>query len=428
MKQLLTLLFIGIASLYAQTVPSYVPTNGLVGWWPFNGNANDDSGNSINGVVTGALLGTDRFNNPNKAYNFSQNGNKIILPEISTLLGSPNTSATYSMWFKGTPFNSNSVATGQILSAYDNSNHNFFIRFEVTSNIAPFNSGLRTKVYYRCPAENNEPTDSNTYDPNIWHHIIVVVDGATGNYIYYFDGVLNSSMSFVINPSNNYFNSNREWQIGGIFPAPNSVPHQFIGSIDDIAIWTRALSISEIINLHNGCSDTLTYEPQNFTAFAGTGWANFKCKSTDTTATYQWQQNIGSGWSNLSNFGSYSGSTSDSLVITGVTASMNNYGYRSIVTGCTTDTSDVAVLTVENGIGLGESALQKLTVSPNPTAGIVSLNTAVVGNYELLTLDGRVLESGTAKKDYDLTTYPKGVYHLRLSTDEGTRVLKVVKN
>jgi hypothetical protein len=39
-----------------------------------------------------------------------------------------------------------------------------------------------------------------------------------------------------------------------------------------------------------------------------------------------------------------------------------------------------------------------------------------------------VLESGTAKKEYDLTKYPKGVYHLRLLTDQGTRVLKVVKN
>jgi hypothetical protein len=107
---------------------------------------------------------------------------------------------------------------------------------------------------------------------------------------------------------------------------------------------------------------------------------------------------------------------------------MNNYGYRCIVTGCKTDTSDLAVLTVVNGIGLGESSLQKLTVSPNPTNGMVSLNTSVVGNYELLTLDGRVLETGAAKKDYDLTTYPKGVYHLRLATDEGTRVLKVVKN
>jgi hypothetical protein len=32
-------------------VPSYVPTNGLVGWWPFNGNANDESGNGNNGTV-----------------------------------------------------------------------------------------------------------------------------------------------------------------------------------------------------------------------------------------------------------------------------------------------------------------------------------------------------------------------------------------
>ena len=32
----------------AAQVPSYVPTDGLVGWWPFNGNANDESGNGNN--------------------------------------------------------------------------------------------------------------------------------------------------------------------------------------------------------------------------------------------------------------------------------------------------------------------------------------------------------------------------------------------
>jgi hypothetical protein len=200
------------------------------------------------------------------------------------------------------------------------------------------------------------------------------------------------------------------------------------GRIDDIGIWNRALSAQEISTLFSGCQDSLFVNPQNFTAYSGTGWANFKCESSDTAATYQWQQSSGAGWSNLSNLGNYNGATSDSLVITGITASMNNYGYRCIVTGCTTDTSDVAVLTVANGIGLGESTLDKLTISPNPTNGVVSLNTSVVGNYELLTLDRRVLESGTAKKDYDLTRYPKGVYHLRLTTDEGTRVLKVVKN
>jgi hypothetical protein len=180
-------------------------------------------------------------------------------------------------------------------------------------------------------------------------------------------------------------------------------------------------------NLTN-CSGPAFSNPQNFTAYLGTGWANFKCKSTYNAATYQWQLSTGAGWIDLLNLGHYTGVTSDSLVITGVTSAMNNYGYRCIVESCTTDTSDIAFLTVVNGIGLGESTLDKLTISPNPTNGLVSLNTSVVGTYELLTLDGRVLESGTAKKDYDLTTYPKGVYHLRLSTDEGTRVLKVVKN
>jgi hypothetical protein len=45
----------------AQTLPNYVPSNGLVGWWPFSGNANDGSGNGNNGNVTGATLTLDRF-------------------------------------------------------------------------------------------------------------------------------------------------------------------------------------------------------------------------------------------------------------------------------------------------------------------------------------------------------------------------------
>jgi len=54
----------------AQTIPAYVPTNGLVGWWPFNGNANDERGNGNNGTVNGAALTTDRFGFGNSAYYF----------------------------------------------------------------------------------------------------------------------------------------------------------------------------------------------------------------------------------------------------------------------------------------------------------------------------------------------------------------------
>lgn len=57
-------------------VPSYVPTNGLVGWWPFTGNAVDSSGNGHDGTLYGATLISDRFGSPNCAYSY--NGSSYI--------------------------------------------------------------------------------------------------------------------------------------------------------------------------------------------------------------------------------------------------------------------------------------------------------------------------------------------------------------
>jgi hypothetical protein len=67
-KSFIAALLLAASSALAQ-VPSYVPTNGLVGLWPFNGNANDESGNGNNGtVLNGTILTTDRFNNANSSY------------------------------------------------------------------------------------------------------------------------------------------------------------------------------------------------------------------------------------------------------------------------------------------------------------------------------------------------------------------------
>ena len=56
-------IIIGTFEFASAQIPSYVPTNGLVGYWPFNGNANDDSGNGNNGTVNGATPSADRFGN-----------------------------------------------------------------------------------------------------------------------------------------------------------------------------------------------------------------------------------------------------------------------------------------------------------------------------------------------------------------------------
>jgi hypothetical protein len=73
MRLIVALLF--ATNLMAQNVPNYVPTNGLVGWWSFNGNANDESGNGNNGTVNGATLTSDRNNQINNAQKFNINSN-----------------------------------------------------------------------------------------------------------------------------------------------------------------------------------------------------------------------------------------------------------------------------------------------------------------------------------------------------------------
>src|SRR5258706_11557848 len=80
MKMKILLLMIAAFSclnVFAQ-IPPYVPTNGLVGWWPFNGNANDESGNGNNGTINGPILTADRFSNVNSAYHFNRANNDYI--------------------------------------------------------------------------------------------------------------------------------------------------------------------------------------------------------------------------------------------------------------------------------------------------------------------------------------------------------------
>lgn len=415
MKQLLTLLFIGLTSLSAQTIPSYVPTSGLVAWWGYNGNLIDLSGFANHGASSTVSLTTDRFNNLNSAYSFNGVTSQVNVGAVQNGNFASNSTFTYSFWIRP-----NGVNYGRILSYMSSVPGDLTFQHQISyepNGSISFNCARNT-------GQANAPYAQATVasvTANQWHHVLASynngllelwVDGAFFFSANYTGPISSTGISSVLN--------------FGFHPLEPT--ERFGGKLDDIGIWNRTLTTTEALSLIYGCSDSVQSQPQNFTAYTIPGWANFKCKSTDTAATYQWQQNIGSGWSNLSNFGNYTGATSDSLVITGVTPSMNNYGYRSIVTSCTTDTSDVAVLTVTNGIGLGESKLDKLTISPIPTNGFVSLNAVVLGTYELVSLGGRILESGTAKKDYDLTKYPKGVYHLRLSTDEGTRVLKVVKN
>ena len=94
----LKLLFVIIIIVFSNTLLSQIPTNGLVGYWPFSGNANDSSGNNLNGTVNGAVLTEDRFGNSSSAFNFDGIDDYILVND-DDLLSFPNNEFTFFIEF-----------------------------------------------------------------------------------------------------------------------------------------------------------------------------------------------------------------------------------------------------------------------------------------------------------------------------------------
>ncbi|MDA3910579.1 MAG: GEVED domain-containing protein [Bacteroidales bacterium] len=100
--------------------------------------------------------------------------------------------------------------------------------------------------------------------------------------------------------------------------------------------WSAAVSASGMVN----SSPSITGQPANQSIITPAN-ATFTVTATGGGLSYQWQENTGSGWSNVSNGGVYSGATTASLLLTSPSASMDSYEYRCVVTNsCGTATSD----------------------------------------------------------------------------------------
>ena len=70
MKKLTWISLILMAVLMGWGTVSSGATTDLVAYYPFNGNANDESGNGSNATVSGATLTRDRNGNTDSAYSF----------------------------------------------------------------------------------------------------------------------------------------------------------------------------------------------------------------------------------------------------------------------------------------------------------------------------------------------------------------------
>ena len=226
-----------------------IPTNGLVAWYPFNGNVNDLSGNNLNANVVGATLTTDRNNVVNKAYDFDVtdatfgNQNDEIFIPYSPLMNVNN--ITVSVWLNprsyfwdGNPGDATSTIINRFQNGYSTPNGQVWgIKFDETS-VTGFIVGSE--------GTGGESVVSNdALLLNQWCHIVMSYDGSQIKL--YINGVLVSSQNYSGSMN---VNGNSGISIGESNQA-NGYWNHTNGKIDDVGIWNRALTLSEIQQLYS---------------------------------------------------------------------------------------------------------------------------------------------------------------------------------
>ena len=105
----------------------------------------------------------------------------------------------------------------------------------------------------------------------------------------------------------------------------------------------NSTSASAVLSVNN--AQAITVDPANTNACLNTS-TSFTATVTGTPGGFQWQEDKGSGFVNLTNGGVYSNVTQSTLILTGVTLAMNSYKYRLLANLCTPLTSNFATLTV----------------------------------------------------------------------------------
>lgn len=314
----------------AQNVPNYVPINGLVGWWPFNGNANDGSGNGNNGAVFNLSYNNDRFNNTNASLDLGLIGSGAEFP-----LGLPFWTGNYSIsfWMKSS----------------NNPNDQKVLGFRPTC----LGGG---EDWFEFLTENNSQNlyhyyfgagyTTTTISPNVWTHILFVKNGSSGNL--YVNGV-NVGQHNNMNPLTQNSILAISSRISCILNfGLNNL--RFVGQFDDLGVWNRALTQQEITNLHISlnlnCANNTTITPQINSLSTGS-IATFTATTTDPNPSYVWQSDFGQGFQTLNNFGNYTGANSSTLNISNVQLSEHNQRIRVIsISGNCIDTSSVAVINI----------------------------------------------------------------------------------
>ena len=235
-------LFCVLSSICNAQLPSYLPTNGLVAWYAFNGDLLNGSSPNSSAAAGSCTLSADRFGNANACFEFdSQLGDYIRITNTSVIA---ETNRTYSIWFTA-------PATYQdwydVLFHADNINGG-----DIIGIIGGHPNYIADGTSGRCIDNRTGATTISSFNDGNWHNLILVHDYDQSRAVLYIDGneqasIYNPSAFTIIAPLQSF-------TLGSATPGLEDGHAVHEGKLDDLAIWNRALSQNEVLQVYQGSS------------------------------------------------------------------------------------------------------------------------------------------------------------------------------
>jgi len=201
------------------------PTSGLSAYYPFNGNANDESVNNYNGTVTGAVLSPDRFGTNNSAYYFNGINNKIYIG--NSLIVQDRISV--SCWVKST------ATSGQIISTGSRNSYR----------IGKTEDGVDCGLYLSDASDGYGIGTSAVVDCSDWTHVVIVYNGSEVNL--YINGQWKSKAT----GAGSVFCNQTVYLNFGTYQWGSSCSDWYKGYLDDVRLYNRVITPEEVDALYH---------------------------------------------------------------------------------------------------------------------------------------------------------------------------------
>lgn len=262
-KKLIEILVLSLLVLGFNGIGHASLNDGLVAYYPFNGNANDESGNGNHGTNYGAAPTPDRNSNPNSAFNFDGVNDYIDINKIASQLKGVGT-GSISIWFK----TDEKVKSKILLSYHKDESYisGYIVLGHYTNYISNESIGgvIVPSIGDSGGVGFGYLNGNDYYMDGKWHHAVFVM-GTNYNALYMDCNKV--SLTYFNNGSRitgNSSSGNIMWsEIAGVLIGKSvgtaNTGYNYKGSIDDLRIYNRALSEAEIKELCNDDPDPDCY-------------------------------------------------------------------------------------------------------------------------------------------------------------------------